>query len=45
MTQEQKIIIDQLFENHKEHCFQNSSYGSAEYCQFIVFENNTNKYF
>lgn len=43
MTQEQNIIIDQLFENHKEHCFQNSSYGSAEYCQFIVFENNTNK--
>jgi hypothetical protein len=43
MTQEQKIIVDQFIENHKEHCFQNSSYGSAEYCQFIVFENNTNE--
>jgi hypothetical protein len=43
MTQEQKIILDELFEYHKEHCFQNSTYGSAEYCQFIVFENNTNE--
>ena len=43
MTQEQKIILDELFEDHKEHCFQNSTNGSAEYCQFIVFENNTNK--
>ena len=43
MTEEQKLITTELYENHKKHCYENSSYGSAQYCQFIVFQNNTNK--
>lgn len=43
MTLEQKESLLQLFGSHKEHCYDNSTYGSSEYCQFVAFENNTNK--
>jgi hypothetical protein len=42
MTDEQKIALDDLFEDHKLNCYQNQSYGSAEYCQFVAYENKTN---
>lgn len=42
MTKEQRIALDDLFEDHKLNCYKNQSYGSAEYCQFVAYENKTN---
>ena len=43
MTEAQIQIIKALYEDYKKHLYDNSSYGSERYCQFIVFENNANK--
>ncbi len=43
MTEEQKLALDDLFEDHKLNCYKNQSYGSAEYCQFVAYENKTNE--
>ncbi len=43
MTEEQKLALDDLFEDHKLNCYKNHSYGSAEYCQFVAYENKTNE--
>ena len=43
MTEAQIQTIKALYEDYKKHLYDNSSYGSERYCQFIVFENNTNK--
>jgi hypothetical protein len=42
MTQEQRLALDDLFEDHKLNCYQNQAYGSAEYCQFVAYENKVN---
>ena len=43
MTEAQIQTIRSLYEDYKKHLYDNSSYGSERYCQFIVFENNANK--
>ena len=43
MTEAQIQTIKALYEDYKKHLYDNSSYGSERYCQFIVFENNANK--
>ena len=43
MTEEQKLALDDLFEDHKLNCYQNQAFGSGEYCQFIAYENKTNE--
>jgi hypothetical protein len=43
MTEEQTQTLKALYEDYKKHLYDNSSYGSERYCQFIVFENNVNK--
>ena len=43
MTEAQIKTIKSLYEDYKKHLYDNSSYGSERYCQFIVFENNSNK--
>jgi hypothetical protein len=43
MTEEQTQTLKALYEDYKKHLYDNSSYGSERYCQFIVFENNANK--
>jgi len=43
MTEAQIQTIKTLYEDYKKHLYDNSSYGSEHYCQFIVFENNVNK--
>ena len=43
MTEAQIQTIKALYEDYKKHLYDNSSYGSDRYCQFIVFENNTIK--
>ena len=43
MTEAQIQTIKALYEDYKKHLYDNSSYGSDRYCQFIVFENNANK--
>ena len=43
MTEAQIKTIKYLYEDYKKHLYDNSSYGSERYCQFIVFENNSNK--
>ena len=43
MTEAQIQTIKALYEDYKKHLYDNSSYGSERYCQFIVFVNNANK--
>jgi len=43
MTEQQTQTLKGLYEDYKKHLYDNSSYGSERYCQFIVFENNANK--
>ena len=43
MTEAQIQTIKALNEDYKKHIYDNSSYGSERYCQFIIFENNVNK--
>ena len=43
MTEAQIQIIKALYEDYKKHLYDNSSYGSERYCQFIVFVNKANK--
>ena len=43
MTEAQIQTIKALYEDYKKHLYDNSSYGSERYCQFIIFENNVNK--
>lgn len=42
MTLEQREVLENMFEEHQLHCYNNISYGSQEYCQFIAYENKTN---
>jgi len=43
MTEAQIQTIKSLYEDYKKHLYDNSSYGSERYCQFIIFENNANR--
>jgi len=43
MTEAQIQTIKALYEDYKKHLYDNSSYGSERYCQFIIFENSANK--
>lgn len=43
MTNEQKKALDELYEYHKTNCYDNQGYGSAEYCQFVAYENKNNE--
>ena len=43
MTEAQIQTLKALYEDYKKHLYDNSSYGSERYCQFIIFENNVNK--
>ena len=43
MTEAQIQTIKALYEDYKKHLYDNSSYGSEHYCQFIVFENRANR--
>ena len=43
MTEAQIQTIKALYEVYKKHLYDNSSYGSELFCQFIIFENNANR--